>query len=122
MKMACIWFLISAALSMILLVESTKVIPTGKKFDELSRISTELGILSELISSAPVSEETLQNRYSELLKEYKGAVIFAQIETLPIAIYFYPLLFLNIVNVLVAIVMFFLNRAKNQRINQEGSV
>ena len=108
MKIACIWFLISATLSMVLLVESTKVVPTGKKFDEFSKTSSELGLLSELISSAPVSEETLQDKYSELLKEYKNAVILAQIETLPISIYFYPLLFLNIVNVLVATVMFYL--------------
>lgn len=109
-KIVLTWFLLSSILSILLVVRAPEYLPVGGNTADAIKTSSELQLLEQLISLDTMSKEALQNRYNELHKAYKHAVINSQIEGLPVAILYYMLIGINLINVLVVAAGFFVTR------------
>ncbi|PVV19383.1 MAG: hypothetical protein B6D78_13605 [gamma proteobacterium symbiont of Ctena orbiculata] len=103
MKIAHSWILLSAILSITLVLLAPRALPVDGRLAEGLQLDSELQLLEELLQQETVSRELLQNRYNDLHRILKPSVIRAQIEGIPKLFILLSLLGLNSINILVAI-------------------
>ncbi|MES9943929.1 MAG: hypothetical protein ABW080_03105 [Candidatus Thiodiazotropha sp.] len=103
MKIAYSWFLLSAILSIAIILLAPRALPVGDRVAEGMQLNSELQLLKDLLRQETIDRELLQNRYRELHRDLKPSVIRAQIEGVPKLIILLSLLGLNIINMLLAI-------------------
>ncbi len=118
MKLALVWFFLSASISIVLAINAPSFLPVGESTAEAIKISSELQLLDQLMSLRTVNSEILRSKHKELHKTYKQAAVNSQIENLPAVILFSTLIGLGIVNILV-IFWLLLNKSSRQKIRSD---
>jgi len=105
MKIALIWFVISALISVALLTKMPGYSSIASKMNNAIKISSELQLLEELKKLDIINKDVLQVKYREIHKDYKQAVIDSQIKGLPETVLYISLITLNLLNILVVIAL-----------------
>ena len=105
-RLLFLWLLISSVVSILLIDEMLKVLPSGgAATNKYLVISTELNLLKELIALESLNKAVLQEQYNEIHRGFKASVIQTQVTGIGSAIYFYLYLALNVFNFIIVVVI-----------------
>jgi hypothetical protein len=82
------WILLSAMLSITLIIIAPRALPVGARLAKGIVLDTELQLLEELLKHESITKTLLQNKYDVLRRNIKPSVIRTQIEGIPFVIIF----------------------------------
>lgn len=112
MKLVFGWVLFSSILSLIIVLNAHKLIPAGEHTAKYIVANTELNILNDLLKKDSINKDEIQSLINKKTKLFKGAVIEAQIESIPKGFIFLSLLILNALNIIFVLISIWYLRNK----------